>query len=34
MQSAKIVDLERRLREAESEYNSLRTTYQKLADLL
>jgi len=34
MQRAKILDLERRLREAEAEYNSLKTDYQKLADLL
>jgi len=34
MQRAKIIELERRLREAESEYNGLKTDYQKLADLL
>ena len=34
MQQAKILDLERKLREAESEYNTLRLDYQKLADLL
>ena len=34
IQRAKILDLERRLRESESEYNCLKTDYQKLADLL
>lgn len=34
IQRAKILDLERRLRESEAEYNCLKTDYQKLADLL
>ena len=34
MQRAKIVELERRLREVECEYNALKMDYQKLADLL